>query len=423
MNPDHAEGAEPRGLLVLDTSYTFEMVRERGLDDWVTCRDLDGFFTRVWSVHPFATLLTSEAWTPRYGKPVWHRMNDRHCFIEGKVGRFPWLRRIFILNFLFGQLSLFVRLIRRERIKVIRVGDPLYLGLFGWGLCRLSGIPFAIRVNGNNVRLRESTGRPIFPKLFRSAAVEERIERFVFKRADLVAAPNQDNLDFAVASGARPELGTIFRYGNVLAKEHAEEPSKRRLEPGFLERLGIEKGKYLLCIGRLEPVKFPEDAVHVLGHLCRKGHDVKLVFAGDGSMEAALSDLAAELGAPGRIVFAGNTKQQALAQLIPNAALVVSPLTGRALTEAAFGAAPIVAYDLDWQGELIVTGVSGELIPFRDVEGMGKAAERFLNDPAYAAAMGQGARDRAMDMLNPEKLDQHEREEYSRLMRRHGVKA
>jgi hypothetical protein len=28
-----------------------------------------------------------------------------------------------------------------------------------------------------------------------------------------------------------------------------------------------------------------------------------------------------------------------------------------------------------------------------------------------------------MDMLNPEKLDQHEREEYSRLMRRHGVKA
>lgn len=424
METGKAKSGPRRGLLVLDTSYTFEMVRERGLEGWVKCRDLGGFFTGVWSVHPFASLLTSQEWSPRYGRPVWHRIDDRHVFIEGKVGRFAWLRRIFILNFLLAQLSLFVallRLIRRERIKVIRVGDPLYLGVLGWALARLSGIPFAIRVNGNNARIRQDTGRPIFPKLFRSTAIEEKVERFVFPRADLVAAPNPDNLDFAVASGARPEVGTIFRYGNVLAKEHIAEPAERVLERGLLERINIEKGKYLLCIGRLEPVKFPDDAVRVLAHVRNAGHDVKLVFAGDGTMQAELAALAAEVGAAGQIVFAGNQKQQALAQLIPNAAVVVSPLTGRALTEAAFGGAPIVAYDLDWQGELIRTGESGALIPFREVEAMGEAAARFLDDPAYAVAMGNGARKRAMDILNPEKLDQHERNEYARLIARYGV--
>ncbi|MFZ1738876.1 hypothetical protein, partial [Sphingorhabdus sp.] len=73
-------------LLVLDASYTLEMIKERGMEKSVTCRDLDGFFRDVWSVHPFASLLTSESWSPRFGKPVWHDMGPRHTFIEGKVG-------------------------------------------------------------------------------------------------------------------------------------------------------------------------------------------------------------------------------------------------------------------------------------------------------------------------------------------------
>jgi len=59
----------PRKLLVLDTAYTLEMIQQRKLQFSVTCRDLDGFFDHVWSVHPFATLLTSDAWGPRYGRP------------------------------------------------------------------------------------------------------------------------------------------------------------------------------------------------------------------------------------------------------------------------------------------------------------------------------------------------------------------
>jgi D-inositol-3-phosphate glycosyltransferase len=133
-------------------------------------------------------------------------------------------------------------------------------------------------------------------------------------------------------------------------------------------------------------------------------------------MQGELEALGRELGVAERIVFAGNQNQARLAQLIPQSAAVVSPLTGRALSECALGGAAIAAYDLDWQGDLIETGATGELVPFREPEALARAVAKFLADPAYARAMGLGARERAMEMLNPAELDAHERAEYTRLL-------
>jgi ubiquinone/menaquinone biosynthesis C-methylase UbiE len=90
----------------------------------------------------------------------------------------------------------------------------------------------------------------------------------------------------------------------------------------------------------------------------------------------------------------------------------VSPHTGRALSEAALGGVPIVAYDVDWQSELIQTGETGELVPNLDWRKMGDAVERLLVDPKYAISMGGAVRNRALKMMNPAMLDLHERETY-----------
>jgi len=273
-----------------------------------------------------------------------------------------------------------------------------------------------IRVNGNNDRVRKDTGKPLFPKLFRSIALEQKIEHFVFPLADMVAAPNQDNVDFSIASGAKPARVTIFRYGNLLAVEHLSDPKTRKYDPGLFECLGVEPRNYLLLVGRLEPLKFPDDAIRVLAKIRQKGFAIKLVFAGQGQMQSELSALSSRKGVAEHVVFAGIQNQHALAQLYTFAAAVISPLTGRSLSEAALCAAPIVAYDLDWQKDLITGGETGALVPFREWQGIANGVEQYLRNPEFATRMGENARVRALSMLDPTILNQHERAQYSKLL-------
>src|SRR5687768_9636398 len=79
-------GRPAKRLLVLDSSYSLEAIRQKRLEPSVLCRDLDGYFDEVFTVHPFATLVTSDAWAPKYGVPIATRLSPRHVFIEGKMG-------------------------------------------------------------------------------------------------------------------------------------------------------------------------------------------------------------------------------------------------------------------------------------------------------------------------------------------------
>lgn len=410
-----------RRLLVLDSSYALEAIRARALEDSVLCRDLDGFFDHVWTVHPFATLVTSTEWASRYGQPETHELAPAHTFIEGKIGRFQSLHRISSINFLVGQVLLFIylsRLIKKECISVIRVGSPLYLGLFGWALSRWCRIPFVVRIGGNHDKIYETTRQPMEKRLFLHRRIEKIVERFVFRRADLIAGANQDNLDFALKNGARPEFATLFRYGNLIDKRHFVAPSERTGGECLLSQIDVNPHCFILYVGRLEPVKHPDEVVRVLAEVQKRGYAIKAVIAGDGNLKSELIELAAELRVEDKTVFVGNVDQDWLSKIIPFASAVISPHTGRALSEAALGGVPIVAYDIDWQGELIQNGITGELIPYLDRSGMVDSLERFLKDSDYARRMGDAVRKRGIEMMDPIALNQHERDQYRAVIER-----
>ena len=265
-------------LLVLDSSYSLEAIKQRKLEDSVLCRDLDGFFDHVWSVHPFASLVTSVTWGNKFGNYHSYALSERHTFIEGKIGKFKCLRFFPQVNFLLSQISIFLflsKLIRKEKISVIRCGNPLYLGLLGLMLGRANGIPVVVRVGGNHDKIFYTTGAPIEKKLFYSRRIEKTVERFVFSRVDLVAGANEDNLQFALNNGAILERATIFRYGNLIDRRHFIDPSSRKKDSRIFEDLGINGKKFILYIGRLETVKHPEDILRVILELKKRGLSIK----------------------------------------------------------------------------------------------------------------------------------------------------
>jgi glycosyltransferase involved in cell wall biosynthesis len=411
-----------RRLLVLDSAYALEAIRDRRLERSVTCRDLDGFFDHVWSVHPFATLVTSERWSPREGAAREHRLAERHTVIEGCVGRWRALRFFPPLNFVAAQLALIVQLvalIRRERIDVIRAGDPLYLGLLGLILSRLCGVPLLVRVGGNHDKVFEITGRPMMPRLFHSRRVEKRLERLVLSRADLVAGANEDNLAFARSNGASADRSTLFRYGNLIDPRHFVAPASRPEGESLLLEIGVGPGRFLLYVGRLEPVKQPDHVLRVLAELRRRGHQLDAVLVGDGSMWAQLRALSRELGVEDRVHLCGVRNQEWLSRVAPLAALAISPHTGRALAEVGLAAVPIVAYDVDWQGEVIKPGATGELVEHGDWMAMAAAADALLRDPVRAQRLGRALREMMRAMMDPAALDRHERASYAAMIDRY----
>jgi glycosyltransferase involved in cell wall biosynthesis len=405
-----------RRLLILDTSFSYEAIVERGLSGSVTCRDLNGYFDHVWSVHPFASLVTSVNWSSRFGKPVVYAVNKNHTFIEGKIGRTSILRWCPRINFLLAQLELLVylhKLVRKKGVDVIRAGDPLYLGLLGYVLSRISKIPFLVRVGANNEKIRITTGNRMMPRLFKTMNQERAVEHFVLTRADLVVGANNDNLKFAQESGAASEKCTLFRYGNLIDREHFVEPSHRLPPSGIL--VGTS---FLLCIARLEPVKKVDDVIRVLAAVRASGCQVKAVLVGNGRERQNLELLARRLGVMDSVVFCGNKSQSWLASVIPQAEVVLSPHTGRALTEAGLGAAPIVAYDIDWQSELIISGVTGEIVPFGDWQELAKRTLKLLQDRDYAKTLGINVRAKTLEMMDPVKLNKHEMKCYDLLLDR-----
>jgi glycosyltransferase involved in cell wall biosynthesis len=403
-------------LLTLENTYTMHTIRARRLVQDVLCTDLDGFFRHVWRVHPAVGADPTEPPDSSFGSPEVIPVSSGHSVIEGRVGRSPRLRAWPRLNFLLAQAGLVVRLsslIRREEISVIRAGDPYYLGLLGLLLSRLHGIPLVVRVDANYDLIYRNVGDIAYPRLLRRRSLEKRIERVVLSRAELVAGGNQNNLDYALSSGARRDRATVFRVGTMIHPGHYADPAERGSVAG---ELGLNDRPFLAYVGRLEPLKYSQDVVHVLARCHAWEPRLAAVLAGDGSLRPELEALACELGVREHVIFVGFRDQTWLADMLASATIVVAPDGGRSLIEAALAATPVVAYDHEWHSELLSSGSTGLLVPFRDIDAMSAAVRQLLADREWASLLGTRGREAALTMMDPNRLIEHERQQYEKLL-------
>lgn len=163
----------------------------------------------------------------------------------------------------------------------------------------------------------------------------------------------------------------------------------------------------------LEEFGLPVDAltIGVVAQLVgRKGHGVlldaarefgprvRIIFFGDGVLRNELEAKVAELGLGGVVTFAGHRTD--LGRWMGNLDLVVHPALmeglGVALLQAASAAVPVVASAVGGIPEAVADGVSGLLVPARDVAALRGAILTLLDDPERRRAMGRAGRARVL---------------------------
>ena len=117
-------------MLFFDTCWTYKMIRERNLEKSIKGIDLDGYFGHIWSIHEVASIIESNLSATKFEKPIKFSINKHHTLIEGKVGRFKFLKILPPIKLLFSLIDILIiaiKLIHKNKITLIRAEDIQFL--------------------------------------------------------------------------------------------------------------------------------------------------------------------------------------------------------------------------------------------------------------------------------------------------------
>jgi phosphatidylinositol alpha-mannosyltransferase len=163
-----------------------------------------------------------------------------------------------------------------------------------------------------------------------------------------------------------------------------------------LDLAGLEGVKLLFC-GRLDERKGFPVAVEAFELLLQSRPSLRLVVAGDGPDRAAADLLPAD--ARRRVTMLGAVPHDDLPPVHTACDLFLGTAVGGesfgyVLAEAMAAGLPVVASDIPGYDEVITNEVDGLLVPPRDPAAVAATAARVLDDPALAARLSGGGRDR-----------------------------
>lgn len=409
-----------RSMIVFHSAYSFRQIKSQGLEIFVSARDATNFFDSVLTVSPVASLQYETSDPARFSPPELFTMDSKNIILEGRVGRFKVLEKFKIINFIFSQIELFYSIqksINLRGVKLIRSEDPRLNGIYGYLLSRLIRKPLIVGLWGNPGRIRRLSGNPTLPGLFRTSKIEAIVERFILRKADLVLAQNRENLSYAFDCGVDISKTKLTPLGVGIDKAHFLTKTQRA-------KLDVDLPVYenngtltLCCISRLEKLKNVDHAILAASVIQKAGLNFKLFLIGDGREREKLRELADCLGLTRNVIFLGNKSQEWIAGFLTRVDLNIAPLCGRSLLEASLSGCPAVGYRVDWHDEIILNGISGELVEDLNYQALGLAAIQILSDPNLRLFLRKNMEKIAHDIANPTKIAAEQKQIYEYILK------
>lgn len=180
----------------------------------------------------------------------------------------------------------------------------------------------------------------------------------------------------------------------------------------------------VLSIGRLVEKKGVEFAIRAVARLIHAGCALRYDVIGEGELRAPLERLIAELGVQAHVRLLGWRRHGEVASLLGQAHILVAPSVTAAdgdqegianvLKEAMATGMPVVATRHGGTGELVEEGVSGYLVPERDVAALADRLRALIDHPERWPAMGRAGRAKVEAAFDSRKLNEQLERLYER---------
>ncbi|EKE00964.1 MAG: group 1 glycosyl transferase [uncultured bacterium] len=204
-----------------------------------------------------------------------------------------------------------------------------------------------------------------------------------FKSCSLIIGANKDNMDNALAKGANPQNTYLLRIKvdqNITTYPVIE----RRNLIGF-----PKDGRIILLWSRIAPEMMIDRSLLAITPILKEKKDVHFVIIGTGSEVEKIKQLGIKNGVEAQLHLVGYQNRQYIKSAVMCSDLILSPYGGSSLVEAGLLKAPVVAFEYEWQNELILDYVTGLLADFRSADDIMKKVKYMLEQPKEAKKFGE----------------------------------
>lgn len=174
----------------------------------------------------------------------------------------------------------------------------------------------------------------------------------------------------------------------------------------LLEKYGIEKGKFVLFVGRLVHLKGVDYLVDAFRLVHEEYRDVKLVIAGNGPSMPYLRSIAGDLDG---VLFVGQISSPNIMRLLYEScfAVVVPSLHDTLPTvvlEAMMNRKPVIATNVGGNPVMVKNGENGFLVAPRDSESLSQSIKTLYQNPDLGKKMGASGRRMLEKSYSSEKM-------------------
>jgi colanic acid/amylovoran biosynthesis glycosyltransferase len=172
---------------------------------------------------------------------------------------------------------------------------------------------------------------------------------------------------------------------------------------------------HLVTVARLVEKKGVEYGIRAVAKLSKVNRNIKYNIVGDGPLREDLQQLIQELDIGDRVKLLGWKQQKEVAEILNNADILLAPsVTSKdgdqegipvSVMEAMAMGLPIVSTQHSGIPELICNGISGFLVPERDVDALAEKLGYLIEHPEVWLEMGQAGRAQVEEYYNNDRLN------------------
>lgn len=284
---------------------------------------------------------------------------------------------------MFRVLMTVRRIVRRERIAVVCIGDLVYGGWLSVPLKHLLGCKVVIYVHGEEITTRSSGG------LF------DRLRPYFLAKADAIVAVSRFTRSALTSMMGVDERRIALIPNGVDHDRFFPSPTE-----GIRERLGLQGKRVILSVGRLVERKGFDRVIDAMANVIRSHSDAICLIAGTGPMRKALEMVVSEWRLEGVVRFLGAVSDTELRELYSLADVFVLPNRqmsdgdtegfGLVFLEANACGTPVVSGRAGGALDAVEDGVNGINVDGASSDEIADAIRRLLDDHALHARLRAG---------------------------------